>query len=189
MPPKVNKKGPQNENPVNPENPSQVPEGEPRVDLGDQEMDVETMRILIATMQVEMTNLKSSHDAISQTVTLQHREMERQRREMADQQAEVLRRQTEAAVAMETALRLARGAPEAPPQQRAPPNSVASTVREERTRARTPNQRPASRAEIPPARSARREEPAARPAESARREEHSEREERPARSPQAQHPR
>ena len=37
MPPKVNKKGSQVDNPVNPENPSQVPEGEPRVDLGEED--------------------------------------------------------------------------------------------------------------------------------------------------------
>ena len=133
-------------------------------------MNTATLRNLMATMQVEMNNLRSSHEVITQTVTLQQQEMERQRREMANQQAEVLRRQTEAAVAMETALRLAREAREAPPQQRAPLNSVASTVREERARARTPNQRPASRAEMPPARSARRED-------------RSQREKQPARSP------
>ena len=118
MAPKVTRKGAQAEgtsNPSNLENPSQVPEGEPRVDLGDQEMDAEAMRNLMATMQVEMNNLKSSHDVISQTVTLQHQEMERQRREKADQQAEVLRRQIEAAVAMEIALRLARESHGAPP--------------------------------------------------------------------------
>ena len=70
MPLKVNKKGPQADNPVNPENPPQVLEGEPRVDLGEEEMDAPTLRNLMAAMQVEMNNLRSEHNDISQTVLL-----------------------------------------------------------------------------------------------------------------------
>ena len=50
MPPKVSKKGSQVDNPVNPVNPPQVPEGEPRVDLGEEEMDAATLRNLMAAM-------------------------------------------------------------------------------------------------------------------------------------------
>ena len=180
MAPKVTRKGSQAEgtsNPPNLENLPQVPEGEPRVDLGDQEMDAKAMRNLIATMQVEMNNLRANHDTISQNVFLQQREIERHRQEMIDQQAEVLRRQTEAATAMESTLRLAREAREAPPQQEAPLNSTTS-ARGERVRQRAPGPGAASRPEGPPA----------RPAESARREERSQREEQPARSPRHNFP-
>ena len=54
-----------------PQNPPEVPEGEPQVDLGEGEMDAETMRNLMAAMQVEMNNLRSTHETITQTVTLQ----------------------------------------------------------------------------------------------------------------------
>ena len=163
MAPKGNRKGGLPEgisNPPNPENPSQVPEGEPRVDLGEEEMDGATMRNLMATMQMEMNNMRANHETISQTVLLQQREIERQRQEMIDQQAEVLQRQTEAATTMESALRLAREAREASPQQEAPLNSTPS-ARGERVRQRAPGPGAASRPEGP----------LARPAESARREE------------------
>ena len=114
-----------------------------------------------------MNNLRSRHDVITQTVTLQQQEMERQSREMANQQADVLRHQTESVAAMEAALRLAREAREAPPQQHTPLNS-ASTAREERTRARAPSQRATSRAEAPPAGSARREDRSQREGQPAR---------------------
>lgn len=154
-------------NPPNPQNPPELPEGEPRVDLGDQEMDVEAMRNMMAAMQVDMNNLRSSHDVITQTVTLQQQEMERQRREMANQQVDVLRRQTEAATSMDVALRLAREAQEAPPQQHSPLNS-ASTTHEERTRTRALSYRAASCTEVPPARSARKEDPSQREGQPAR---------------------
>ena len=70
MPPKVTRKGSQAENLTNPENPPQVPEGEPRVDLGEEEMDASTLRNLMAAMQVEMNNLRAEHNDISQTVLL-----------------------------------------------------------------------------------------------------------------------
>ena len=73
---------------------------------------------------------------------------------MIDQQAEVLRRQTEAATTMETTLRLAREAREAPPQQEAPLNFT-PLARGERTRQRAQGPRAASRAEEPPAGSVR----------------------------------
>lgn len=81
--------------------------------------------------------------------------MERQRQEMMNQQADLIRRQTEAAMALETALRLARGSQEAPPQQQASPK-LASRAREERVR--TPDRRTSSRTEAPPAGSACKEE-------------------------------
>ena len=167
MPPKVNKKGPHNENPVNPENPSQVPEGEPRVDLGEEEMDAATLRNLMAAMQVEMNNLRSEHNGISQTVLLQQQEIERQRQEMIIQQSDILRRQTEAAAAMEAALRIARESRETPPLQNASLNSTPSAVGERPPRPRGAGAGTARRPEVPPE----------RPAESARREEHSQREE------------
>ena len=174
MTPKGNQKGGQPEgisNPPNPESP-QVPEGEPRVDLGEEDMDAATLRNSMATMQVEMNNMRANHETISQVVLLQQQEIERQSYEMIDQQAKVLRRQTEAATTMESALRLAREAREAPPQQEASLNSTPS-ARGERTRQRGQGSRAASRPEEPPAGLAR----------SARMEERSQREEQRARSP------
>ena len=154
MPPKVSKKGSQVDNPVNPENPPQVPEGEPRVDLGEEEMDASTLRNLMAAMQVEMNNLRSEHNGISQTVLLQQQEIERQRQEMINQQADTLRRQTEAATAMEAALRLARESRETPPQQNAPLNSTPSAVGERPPRPRGAGTGTAHRPEVPPERPA-----------------------------------
>ena len=173
MPPKVNRIGSQADYPVNPENPPQVLEGEPRVDLGEEEMDASTLRNIMAAMQVEMNNLRSEHNGISQTVLLQQHEIERQRQEMISQQADVLRRQTEAATAMETALRLARESRETPPQQNAPLNSTPSAVGERPPRPRGAGTGTTRRPEVPPE----------RPAESAHREERSQREEQPARNP------
>lgn len=81
--------------------------------------------------------------------------MERQRKDLMNQQVELIRHQTQAASALKTALRLARGAKEAPPQQQALPNASSRAHKE---RARAPDRRPVSRAEAPPAGSARREE-------------------------------
>ena len=88
MSPKGNRRGGPSEgtsNPPNPENPSQVPEGEPRVDLEEEEMDCATIRNLMATIPVEMNNMRANHETISQTVLLQQREIERQRQEMMNQ--------------------------------------------------------------------------------------------------------
>lgn len=133
-----------------PQNPPEVTVREPRVDLGEGEMDAEAMRNLMATMQVEMNNVRSNHETISQNVFLKQKEIERQRLEMMNQQADLIRRQTEAATAIETALRLAREAREAPPQQQAPLNSTSTTHRE-RTREKAHDQRAASGAEALPA--------------------------------------